>query len=91
MAQRARERHRNLSDLNELAAFVRDNPARIAELVRRPFGGGPGENAGNQSMQMPPFMRNSNAGELSLAQWQYDLLMAWAQVGHAPRCPARRG
>ena len=28
-------------------------------------------------MQMPPFMRNSNADALALAWWQYDLLMAW--------------
>ena len=28
-------------------------------------------------MQMPPFMRASNAEPLTLAKWQYDLLMAW--------------
>jgi hypothetical protein len=80
VAQRARERHRNLSDVNELAAFVRENPARMAELVRRPFGRRPGENAGNQSMRMPPFMRNSNADELTLAPWQFELLMSWIQA-----------
>jgi hypothetical protein len=32
-----------------------------------------------QSMRMPPFMNSSNAGPLSLAHFQYRLLMAWVE------------
>lgn len=71
LSERARQRHRALSDVRVLESWVRENPARLGELVRLPF-----VDTG-QSMQMPPFMRNSNAGPLSLARWQYDLLMAW--------------
>jgi len=92
LAQRARDRHRNLSDLGQLVGFVRSNPNRIAELVRPALSTG---RAASQSMQMPPFMRNSNGRALSLARWQYDLLLSWAAsvtepapeepVGAAPR------
>ena len=34
LSQRARDRHRNLSDHKQLVAFVRDKPDRIEELVR---------------------------------------------------------
>lgn len=87
LAERARERHRNLSDLAELRAFVRDNPDRVDQLVRRPFGR---DSRGGQSMQMPPFMVNSNANALALAWWQYDLLMAWVRAERA-RPPADAG
>ena len=83
VAERARERHRNLSDLAELRALVRNEPQRLAELVRRPFGTAPGDAGTGPSMQMPPFMRNSNADTLALTWWQYDLLMAWAQAEQA--------
>ena len=33
---------------------------------------------------MPPFMRNSNARALSLARWQYDLLLRWVADVTAP-------
>jgi hypothetical protein len=38
-------------------------------------------------MQMPPFMRNSNAGPLTLVPWQYDLLMAWVSALEAAPAP----
>ena len=40
-------------------------------------------------MQMPPFMRHSNFGALSLARWQYDLLMDWVADVTAPRRDVR--
>ena len=85
VAQRARERHRNLSDVAELKALVRDNPTRMEALVRRPFGNSETDEGTSQSMQMPPFMRNSNANALALSWWQYELLMAWVDdVASAP-------
>lgn len=77
LSERARERHRNLSDLGVLEPWVRANPGRLRALVRPPFASPSRDDAG-QSMQMPPFMRNSNARALALSRWQYDLLMAWA-------------
>lgn len=85
LSQRARDRHRNLSDLGQLVTFVRANPNRMAQLVRPPFGDPSGdESSGAQSMRMPPFMRNSNARALALARWQYSLLMAWVADVTAP-------
>ncbi|MGH8886004.1 MAG: hypothetical protein ACRDYX_12680 [Egibacteraceae bacterium] len=78
LSGRARERHRDLSDLTVLESWVRENPDRMGEIVRPPFA-----NTGF-SMQMPPFMRNSNARALSLARWQYDLLMAWVAALTGP-------
>ena len=49
----------------------------IAELVRAPFEVEPFESAGVTSMRMPPFMRQSNALPLTLASWQYELLLRW--------------
>ncbi|MGH3686714.1 MAG: hypothetical protein ACRDSM_17040, partial [Pseudonocardiaceae bacterium] len=79
LTERARERHRNLSNIRELAPWVLANPGRLAALIRPPLSGSAAE-FGAQRMQMPPFMRHSNAGPLSLARWQYDLLMAWADA-----------
>jgi hypothetical protein len=76
---RAQERHRDLSDIFALKRFVRENPARLGALIRRPFSVSPIENGSATTMQMPPFMRQSNAEPLSLAVWQYDLLMEWQQ------------
>lgn len=87
LSARARERHRDLSDLSTLEAWVRENPARMGELIRPPFGRLPGDTTRRTSMQMPPFMRNSNAQALSLARWQYDLLMAWVSDVTRPRPP----
>jgi hypothetical protein len=91
LAERARERHRNLSDIAYLRTLVRENPTRLEQLIRPPFRVGPGE--GLQvvrpgpppvtetlsTMQMPPFMRNSNAQPLTLSRWQYDLLLKWVE------------
>jgi hypothetical protein len=74
---RAHERHRDLSDLFALKRFVRENPARLGALIRKPFSVSPIENGGATTMQMPPFMRQSNAEPLTLAVWQYELLMEW--------------
>lgn len=74
---RAHERHRDLSDIVALKQFVRENPNRLEALVRKPFFRDEEENAGATNMQMPPFMRNSNAQPLTLANWQYELLMEW--------------
>lgn len=83
LSQRARDRHRNLSDLKQLVAFVRAQPDRIERLVRPTFAS-PQRDQNGQSMQMPPFMRNSNAQALSLARWQYDLLLRWVADVTAP-------
>ena len=77
VSARARERHRNLSDLFALKRFVRENPARLQALIRQPFRVAGNEDGGATTMQMPPFMRNSNAEPLTLAPWQYALLMEW--------------
>ena len=92
LAARARSRHRSLSDLSELVPWVLSHPGRLQELVRPPFAfilGGDGVlgDDSRTSMQMPPFMRNSNARSLTLARWQYDLLMAWAAALAAPAGP----
>jgi hypothetical protein len=73
-----------------LESFVRENPGRLAQLIRPPFASPARDNAG-QSMQMPPFMRNSNARALSLARWQYDLLMTWVVAVTEPGEAAARG
>lgn len=96
----ARSRHRTLADLVELKRFVRTNQGRLKALVRPSFVVGPGETARVTSMQMPPFMRNSNAQPLTLAAWQYDLLMKWANdieqtpspaaIAPRPTTPAER-
>jgi hypothetical protein len=77
---RARERHRFLSDILALKRFVQERPERLVELTRRAFSVAANEDANQTTMQMPPFMRNSNAQPLTLVQWQYDLLMAWRQA-----------
>lgn len=77
LSARARERHRTLSDLGQLIPWILSHPDRLRALVRRPFTIGPGYRA-SFTMQMPPVMVNSNRWPLTLAHWQYDLLMAWA-------------
>jgi hypothetical protein len=79
VSTRAQERHRDLSDIFALKRFIRENPARLGALIRRPFSVSPIENGNATTMQMPPFMRQSNAEPLSLAVWQYELLMEWQQ------------
>jgi hypothetical protein len=84
----AHMRHRALSDLDFLRNFVSQNQGRLATLIRRSFEAESGEvsdGIGMTTMRMPPFMRNSNAGPLTLTAWQYDLLMAWVnEVEAAP-------
>jgi len=80
LAARAREQHRELADLNQLRSWVQTYPDRLAELVREPFTVWPGEKPDTTTMRMPPFMRHSNAYPLTLARWQYDLLMKWKRA-----------
>jgi hypothetical protein len=90
LADHARTRHRALSDLEFLRDFISQNPGRLATLVRRSFEAERGEvsdGIGTTTMRMPPFMRNSNAGPLTLAAWQYDLLMAWVKVVESQPAP----
>ena len=70
-------RHRALSDLQNLIELISLEPNRLATLVRPPFEIEDFENPIATSMRMPPFMRQSNAQPLTLANWQYDLLMRW--------------
>ena len=77
LSERARERHRTLSDIFTLTQFVRENPDRLQELMREPFSVADNESGNATTMQMPPFMRGSNAEPLTLAKWQYELLMQW--------------
>lgn len=81
LTQRAREQHRRLSDASSLAAWIRAHPGRLQQLVRPPL---VSRTSAEQTMQMPPFMRNSNAGALSLSRWQYDLLMEWTEKVEQP-------
>ena len=80
LAQHAREKHRSISDLRRLKGLLALDPGRLRDLVRRPFEVEPGEGGGATTMRMPPFMRASNANPLTLAAWQYDLLMRWADA-----------
>jgi hypothetical protein len=79
LSERARERHRALSDINQLRSFVQQHPGRLAELIRQPFTVAENEGPAATTMQMPPFMRNSNAFPLALSHRQYRLLMRWEQ------------
>jgi hypothetical protein len=88
LSERARERHRTLSDISQLRSWVLQQPDRLTALIRPPFSVSAGEDAFRSSMQMPPFMRNSNALPLTLADWQYRLLMAWKDAVLAGRLVA---
>jgi hypothetical protein len=81
LSQHARMRHRALSDIQNLVALVAQDALaglnRIREIVRAPFEVESFETALGTSMRMPPFMRQSNALPLTLAAWQYELLMRW--------------
>lgn len=69
-------RHRALSDLQNLIELVSLDPNRLRTLVRPPFEIEDFETPLATSMRMP-LMRQSNAEPLTLANWQYDLLMRW--------------
>ena len=81
MSEHARARHRMLADIVELKNFVQAQPDRLKALIRPPFQLAAGEFSDVSlpitTMRMPPFMRNSNAQALTLAAWQYDLIMSW--------------
>lgn len=81
LSEHARMRHRALSDIQNLVALIAQDALsgrnRIREIVRAPFEVESFENGDNSSMRMPPFMRQSNALPLTLAAWQYELLMRW--------------
>lgn len=79
LTEHARMRHRALADVNELRNFVAQHPGRLRTLVRAVFECEATEDAVTTSMRMPPFMRNSNALPLTLAAWQYELLMRWVE------------
>jgi hypothetical protein len=78
LSAHARERHRSLSAVERLRDLLASNPARLKQLVRGAFEVQTGEDGGSTTMRMPPFMRQSNASPLTLAAWQYELLMRWA-------------
>ena len=105
LSERARERHRDLAEMESLKALVLQQPQRLTGLIRAPFTliqpnpneaqdvqRSVNESGGATNMQMPPFMRQSNANPLTLSQWQYQLLMKWAADltarGVAPRAIA---
>ncbi len=79
LSEHARMRHRALSDLQNLIEVVSLDANRITALVRPPFEVESFEDGNSTSMRMPPFMRQSNALPLTLARWQYDLLLRWVE------------
>jgi hypothetical protein len=92
ISHHARERHRALSDIQQLKNLVAADPNRLGALVRGPFEVEPRETIDRTSMRMPPFMRQSNAFPLTLAAWQYELLMRWvAEVQRPAAAPAAAG
>ncbi len=86
LTQHAQIRHRMLADIDGLRNFVAQNQGRLEKLIRKSFEAENGESpvgnggVGTTTMRMPPFMRNSNSGPLTLAAWQYDLLMTWVKA-----------
>jgi len=72
-------RHRAMSDLQNLIEVVSLDANRIRAIVRPPFEIESFEDSNSTSMRMPPFMRQSNALPLTLARWQYDLLLRWVE------------
>jgi hypothetical protein len=103
LTERANERHRDLAELGSLKTLVQQQHQRLAALIRPPFTltqpnpneqlrrgqRSANESGGFTNMQMPPFMRQSNANPLTISQWQYNLLMQWAAELIAPRVAAR--
>jgi len=79
LSEHARMRHRAMCDLQNLIEIVSLNANRIKTMVRPPFEIESFEGANSTSMRMPPFMRQSNALPLTLASWQYELLLRWVE------------
>jgi hypothetical protein len=80
IGEHAREKHRSISDLDQLRELVGLQPTRLRQLIRGAFEAEQGEDGSNTTMRMPPFMRASNANPLTLVGWQYDLVMRWADA-----------
>lgn len=92
LSDRARERHGDLSDVNFLRGFIEQHQGRLSQLIRGPFEIESFENSsGEQTMRMPPFMRNSNANPLTLSAWQYALLMEWVHAVESGVAPLVAG
>jgi hypothetical protein len=89
LSEHARTRHRALSDVEALKEFIVQHPGRLEKLLRVAFTIQEGESAGQTTMQMPPFMRQSNAMPLTLSVWQYELLMSWVHQVEAGNIPMR--
>ena len=83
LSKHARRQHRAIADAQALRDFIALNPGRIESLVRAPFEIQPDETSRLSTMRMPPFMRQSNAEPLTLASWQYELLMQWVASANA--------
>jgi hypothetical protein len=89
LSHHARRQHRAIADLQNLKDFIELTPGRLQSLVRGPFELEATETADATTMRMPPFMRQSNAEPLTLAAWQYQLLMEWvARLEAAPAAVA---
>jgi len=97
LSEHAKTRHRALSDLQNLKLLVALQPNRLRSLIRQVFQveAKEAQEAAQvgfvfTSMRMPPFMRNSSGGPLTLSSWQYELLMKWADelVAAGPAIPA---
>jgi len=89
LSAHARQRHRSLAAVERLRDLVASSPARLKSLVRGPFEVENGEGGNATTMRMPPFMRQSNASPLTLATWQYALLMRWVDEQQLrPEAPA---
>ena len=89
LSAHARQRHRSLAAVERLRDLVASSPARLKSLVRGPFEVENGEGGNATTMRMPPFMRQSNASPLTLAAWQYALLMRWVDEQQLrPEAPA---
>jgi hypothetical protein len=85
LSEHARSRHRTLSGIAELRDLVARQPDRLKTLIRQPFEVEDGEQGADvTTMRMPPFMRQSNALPLTLAGWQYDLVIQWASAALRP-------
>lgn len=82
LTEHARMRHRALSDLQALEAVVGLDGDRLKAIIRPPFAVEPGDIGSPgviSTMRMPPFMRQSNGFPLTVASWQYELLMRWLE------------
>jgi hypothetical protein len=89
LSEHARRRHTSMQDIDGLKELIAEHPDRLEKLIRQPFQVEREESANATTMQMPPFMRNSNAYPLTLSVWQYDLLMEWVKSVRTARKAVR--